>query len=97
MRYHLSQRDRGSMGKCDNLLEKARNSQTNVTFKELCSLAECFGFALARTRGSHHIYKAPGVHETVNLQPMPDGKAKAYQVRQVLKHIERSLEQDGKP
>lgn len=84
----ISRRDWGSMGKCDKLLDKARNSQANVTFKELCRLAECFGFALARTRGSHCIYKAPGVQETVNLQPTSDGKAKAYQVRQVLKHID---------
>ncbi len=76
------------MAKCDKLLDKARNSQASVTFKELCRLAECFGFALARTRGSHRIYRAPGVQETVNLQPMSNGKAKAYQVRQVLKHID---------
>lgn len=83
------------MGKCDKLLEKAQNSQSNVTFKELCGLAECYGFELARTRGSHRIYKAPGVQETVNLQASPNGKAKAYQVRQVLKHIDRQQGQDG--
>jgi len=77
------------MGKCDKLLEKARNSQANITFKELCRLAECYGFELARTRGSHRIYKAPGVQETVNVQSTSDGKAKAHQVRQVLKHIDR--------
>lgn len=75
------------MGKCSKLLEKARNSAANLTFKELRGLAECYGFQLARTKGSHHIYKAPDGQETVNLQESRDGKAKVYQVRQVLKHI----------
>ena len=36
-----------------------------------------------RIKASHHIYSKAGVHEIINLQPGPDGKAKSYQVRQV--------------
>lgn len=62
---------------------------------ELRRLTECYGFVLAGTRGSCWLNKAPGVREAVNLQPMPNVKAKAYAVRQVLKHIEAQRGQDG--
>jgi predicted RNA binding protein YcfA (HicA-like mRNA interferase family) len=53
------------------------------SFKELCRLAEAFGFRLMRTNGSHHIYQHPDVPGNLNLQPK--GKnAKPYQVRQFL-------------
>jgi hypothetical protein len=35
-----------------------------------------------RIRGSHHIFTKEGVEEILNLQPK-QGKAKAYQVKQV--------------
>ena len=35
-----------------------------------------------RIRGSHHIFTKVGVEEILNLQPK-QGKAKAYQVKQV--------------
>lgn len=33
--------------------------------------------------GSHHIFQLAGQREVINLQPQKDGKAKAYQVRQI--------------
>jgi hypothetical protein len=36
-----------------------------------------------RVRGSHHIFSRGGVIEILNLQPLGDGMAKPYQVRQV--------------
>ena len=35
-----------------------------------------------RIRGSHHIFTKEGIEEILNLQPK-QGKAKAYQVKQV--------------
>jgi hypothetical protein len=35
-----------------------------------------------RIRGSHHIFSIAGIEEILNLQPK-QGKAKAYQVKQV--------------
>lgn len=32
---------------------------------------------------NHHIYYREGIEEIINLQPLRDGKAKAYQVKQV--------------
>jgi predicted RNA binding protein YcfA (HicA-like mRNA interferase family) len=36
-----------------------------------------------RLKGSHHIFRRPGIPILLNLQPEQDGKAKAYQIRQV--------------
>jgi hypothetical protein len=37
-----------------------------------------------RIRGSHHLYSKNGIRDIIDLQP-ENGKAKAYQVRQVRK------------
>lgn len=66
-----------------------------MRFSELCQLAECYGFELARQRGSHRIYKKPGRRELMNFQD-DAGKAKEYQVKQLLSAIEE-LTGDGTP
>jgi hypothetical protein len=48
---------------------------------ELCALLAALGFEV-RVRGSHHVFRKPGVEERINLQK--DGiHAKPYQVKQV--------------
>lgn len=47
-----------------------------------------FGFWLDRINGSHHIFVHPDVPELVNLQNVK-GKAKPYQVKQLLQIIEQ--------
>ena len=63
--------------------EKIMNSRRHTKL-----VAEAFGFELKRISGSHHIYEHPGVPEIVNLQNV-NGKAKPYQVKQLLQIIER--------
>jgi hypothetical protein len=46
------------------------------------------GFELRRVSGSHHIYGHPDVEELLNLQEVR-GQAKPYQVRQLLRLVER--------
>jgi len=70
------------------LLQKAITGPKNIRFNEVIALAEAFGFRLNRIAGSHHIYSHPGVLELVNLQD-DEGKAKPYQIRQLLKLVER--------
>lgn len=77
------------MGSYEKLLEMARAAPGNVTFSELCRLAEGSGFEQVRTQGGHHIFRAPGAKEIVNLQKAHNGKAKRHQVKQVLAHIQR--------
>jgi hypothetical protein len=71
------------MGRCETLLENALNNPAGLRFTELCGLAECFGFARSRQRGSHIIYKRPGYARAMSFQDV-GGMAKPYQVRQLL-------------
>ena len=79
------------MAKCDKLLSKARNSPGNMRFEELCSLAGCFGWERVGGSGSHRVYMHPffgnAVGSLMNFQPV-HGKAKPYQVRQLLNAID---------
>lgn len=70
------------------LLRKALSGSRNIRFDELVALVEAFGFRLVRVSGSHHIFEHPGVPELVNLQDWK-GKAKPYQIRQVLELVEQ--------
>ncbi len=70
------------------LLEKALSSPGNLRFSDALVLAQAFGFRLARTSGSHHILTHHDIPELLNLQEV-GGKAKAYQVRQLLTLVER--------
>ena len=60
----------------------------NIRFADMRHLVEGFGFHLARTSGSHHIFSRPGIPELVNLQEVR-GEAKPYQIRQFIKLVER--------
>ena len=71
------------MSQRDKLLIKILrgNSDANISFDQLRQLLSSLGFA-ERIRGSHHIFSKVGIEEILNLQPQ-QGKAKAYQVKQV--------------
>jgi len=66
------------------LLEKVLSGLTdkNIRFQDLNKLLNDFGLS-ERIKGDHHIYHKEGIDEIINLQPLKDGKAKAYQVKQV--------------
>lgn len=66
----------------------------NINFNELCNLVEKLGCKLERISGSHHIFSYKDVVELIDLQPdkKEHSKAKAYQVKQVRKFIEKYLE-----
>lgn len=71
------------MSQQDKLLAKILRgtSDANSLFVQLCQLLVALGFE-ERIRGSHHIFSKEGIEEILNLQPK-QGKAKAYQVKQV--------------
>ena len=60
----------------------------NVSFSDFCRLLDSLGFVQVRTSGSHHIYQHPAIPEQVNVQDV-GGDAKPYQIRQVLRLVER--------
>lgn len=69
------------------LLRKLLSGSRNIRFSEAVACAEAFGFRQDRSKGSHHIFKHPALAELLNLQEV-QGKAKPYQIRQLLKLIE---------
>ena len=77
------------------LLKKLLSGSKNISFSDATVLAEAFGFRLDRINGSHHIFVHADIPELANLQNVK-GKAKAYQVKQLLQLIERyNLQMDG--
>ena len=69
------------MGGYDKLRGKLLRgtSDTDSAFEDLCQLLRHPGFD-ERTRGSHHLFRKPGITELINLQ-REGGIAKVYQVR----------------
>ena len=57
-------------------------SDPNIQFNKLCSLLDEPGFS-NRIKGDHYIFYKDGVDEIVNIQALKNGKAKAYQVKQI--------------
>ena len=72
-----------------------KQNSSGVHVSELCKVCEHF-FAAARQSGtSHRTYKTPWQGDPrVNIQNSK-GKAKPYQVKQVLQAIERLEKQNG--
>lgn len=77
------------MTEVKDMLAQMKRNPMNVRFVDLCKICDSY-FGKARQSGSsHRVYKTPWHGDPrVNIQNHK-GKAKAYQVRQVLKAIER--------
>mgnify|MGYP001613163811 CR=1 FL=1 len=81
-----------TMASSQNILDKMRHQPTNVRFAELLKVCKEF-FGEPRQAGtSHTVFKMPWPGDPrVNIQNNK-GKAKAYQVRQVLLAIDKLKE-----
>ena len=68
----------------DKILRRVLSGQADqhMRFAHLVGLLVRLGFD-ERIRGDHHALGKPGVREIIDLQPLADGRAKAYQVQQV--------------
>ncbi len=77
------------MDRIKELLKGMRENPNSVKFSDLCKVCDHY-FGEARQKGtSHRVYKTPWEGDPrVNIQD-DQGKAKGYQVRQVLKAIEK--------
>lgn len=71
------------------IVAEMKRNPKGIRFEELCKVCDYY-FGMARQTGSsHRIYKTPWPDDPrVNIQN-DKGMAKAYQVRQVLRAIER--------
>ena len=78
-----------------DILARIRRNPKGVRFADLCKVCDHY-FGKARMSGSsHRVYKTPWAGDPrVNIQNA-NGKAKPYQVRQVLLAIERLDSNDG--
>ena len=80
------------------LLERLRNGHLhNVSFDDFCALVEGLGYQLDRTTGSHRAYVHRQLGLLLSLQPLR-GEAKPYQIRELLRDVERyNLRLEGEP
>jgi len=77
------------MANIENILVQMKNNPADVRFSDLSEVC-LYYFGQARQKnGSHHVYKTPWKGDPrINIQNNR-GKAKAYQVKQVLLAIEK--------
>ena len=77
------------MASVEDILTQMRRNPRGIRFNDLCKVCDHY-FGESRQKGSsHRVYKTPWQGDPrVNIQNNK-GKAKAYQVRQVLKAIDR--------
>jgi len=77
------------MTRIEEIIADMRRNPQGIRFRDLCRVCDCF-FGKARQGGSsHRLYKTPWQGDPrVNIQN-DQGRAKPYQVRQVLRAIDR--------
>ena len=77
------------MTKIEDTIANMRRNPKGIRFRDLCEVCDSY-FGKPRQKGSsHRIYKTPWQGDPrVNIQNHK-GMAKAYQVRQVLRAIDR--------
>ena len=77
------------MEQVKDILKQLKQNPANIRFSDLCKVCEHYLGKARQSGSSHRIYKTPWQGDPrVNIQNSK-GKAKAYQVKQVLKAIER--------
>ena len=84
------------MANLTEILEKMSSNAAGIHFADLCKVCDHFFGPARQASGSHRVYKTPWIGDPrVNIQNSK-GLAKAYQVKQVLKAIERLEVEHGK-
>ena len=58
------------------------SSDNKIRFEDLRKLLTSLGFN-ERIKGDHHIFYMSNIIEIINIQPLQNGKAKAYQTKQI--------------
>ena len=77
------------MPRLADILEKVRSNPAGVRFAEVCKICDHYFGQARQASGSHRVYKTPWSGDPrVNIQNSK-GYAKAYQVKQIIKAIER--------
>ena len=83
------------MGSIEEILAQMRRNPHDVRFSDLSKVCDRYFGAPRQGGTSHRVYRTPWPGDPrVNIQNKK-GKARAYQVRQVLKAIERLELENG--
>ena len=83
------------MASARKILEQMRQQPTNVSFADLFRICEEFFGTPRQSGSSHRVFKTPWPGDPrVNIQN-DKGKAKAYQVRQVLLAVDKLKEREN--
>lgn len=81
------------MAASEKILARMRSEPTSIRFSDLVKVCREYFGTPRQTSGSHVVFKTPWPGDPrVNIQN-DKGKAKAYQVRQVLAAIDKLKEQ----
>ncbi len=71
------------------IIQQMKQNPQGVRYSDLCKICDHYFGEARQASGSHRVYKTPWQGDPrVNIQNHK-GKAKAYQVKQVLRAIER--------
>ena len=77
------------MARIEEIVAQMRRNAKGIRFRDLCRVCDFFFGKARQQRSSHRMYKTPWQGDPrVNIQD-DKGMAKAYQVKQVLRAIER--------
>ena len=83
------------MSRIEKTLKDMAKAPQNVRFFDLAKVCVHYSGEPRNKGTSHRVYKTPWQGDPrVNIQKNKDGKAKAYQVKQVLTAIKKLEEQD---
>ena len=77
------------MAKIDDILAQMKRNPRDVRFADLCKVCEILFGKPRKSASSHRVYRTPWQGDPrINIQNHK-GKAKAYQVKQVLLALEK--------
>ena len=83
------------MSKIDDIVSELKTSPENIRFSDLCKVCDYYFGNYRQGGSSHRVYKTPWKGDPrINIQNNK-GKAKVYQVKQVLSAIEKLVASHG--
>ena len=83
------------MQKIDDIISNMKRNPKGIRFSDICKVCDYFFGKPRKSTGSHRVYKTPWQGDPrINIQNNK-GKAKAYQVKQVLLALGKLEENHG--
>jgi predicted RNA binding protein YcfA (HicA-like mRNA interferase family) len=78
------------VSRLEKLYMRVASAPANARFEDVVHLAEAVGFVWMRTKGSHHVFYHRDHPELRLILQERHGKAKPYQVMDLLRMIEKA-------